>query len=222
MKGIWPSERVNSQVDWLRADLAGTSAFTFTDKYFRQSQESKQTPDSNSFSHCVRSHLLGLLLFSSLPHACSVSWPSSLTLSRLLYCLLYSFSTVFTLHLMSPYFSWPAEHITAPPTPHCPGKTGGREETFSSRSSPATRQYETLITEGSGLGNALLETYTEEDSAPGRPLSQACQQHWGLDEHLMSSGHSATSPTCTSVKLLYKRTEEVTRLPFSHSVIFGE
>lgn len=89
MKGIWPSERVNSQVDWLRADPAGTSAFTFTDKYFRQSQESKQTPDSNSFSHCVRSHLLGLLLLLRAPscvfcqlailsHAVSALLPSTL------------------------------------------------------------------------------------------------------------------------------------------------
>lgn len=188
MKGIWPSERVNSQVDWLRADLAGTSAFTFTDKYFRQSQQSKQTPDSNSVSHCVRSHLLGLLLFSSLPRACSVSRPSSLTLSRLFYCLLYSFSTVFTLHLMSPCFSWPAEHITAPPTPHRPGKAGGREETFSSRSSPATRQYETLITERSGLGNAWLENRHRRGfgprSAPEPSLSITPRLRWASCVHL--------------------------------------
>lgn len=83
MKGIWPSERVNSQVDWLRTDLSGTSALTFIDKYFEQSQESKQTPDSTSFSHCVMSHLFGFLLFSLRFCILCHAFASSLTLSLL-------------------------------------------------------------------------------------------------------------------------------------------
>lgn len=155
------------------------------------------------------SHLLGFLPFSSLPLACSVIWPSSLTLSLLLYYLLYYLLLFhdFHSHLMSPYFCWPAEHIKAPLTPHCPGKIKGWDRTFSSQSSTATRQYETLITEGSGLGNGLLKTYTDEDSAPGHPLNQACQQHHGLDECLTSIWHSAKTPTCTRAKFSYKRAE---------------
>lgn len=111
-------------------------------------------------------------LFFSLCHVSSL-WTSPLLLfplafsvildilsqavSTLLLSALFLFhGSDFHSHLMSPYFCWPAEYIKAPLTPHCPGKIGGRERNFTSQSSTATRQYETLITKRSGLGNGLL------------------------------------------------------------------
>lgn len=88
MKGIWPSERVNSQVDWLRADLSGTSAPTFTDKYFGQHGESKQTPDSDSLFLTV-SCLMSVdfsLTPRSLLHSLSFGHPLSSCLHSLSVC----------------------------------------------------------------------------------------------------------------------------------------
>lgn len=158
MKGIWPSERVNSQVDWLRGDLSGTSAPTFTDKYFGQSQEFKKTLHSDSLFLTV-SCLISVdfsLTPRSLLHSLSFGVLSQAVSTLLLSALFLFHALDFHSHLMSPYFCWPAEHIKAPLTPHCPGKIGGRERNFSSQSSTATRQYETLITKRSGLGNGLL------------------------------------------------------------------
>lgn len=75
MKGIWPSERVNSQVEWLRADLSGTSAPSFTDKFFGRRQESKQTPHSDAvLSLCNGSSLnISSLLSSFFSHLANLS-----------------------------------------------------------------------------------------------------------------------------------------------------
>lgn len=129
MKGIWPSERVNSQVDCLRADLSETSALTFIIKCFGQDQESKKTPDSNSLAQSVRSHPLEFLPLSLLPFPRTATWPSALTLSRL--SALFLFRVLcFRSRLMSLCFCWPREDDKAPPTPHCPGEIEGRERIF--------------------------------------------------------------------------------------------
>lgn len=129
MKGIWPSERVNSRVDCLRADLSETSALTFIVKCFGQDQESRKTPDSSSLSQSVRSHPLEPLPLSPLPFPRSAARPSSLTLSRpsalFLFCL-----SCFRSCLISLCFCWPREDDKAPPTPHCPGEIEGRERIF--------------------------------------------------------------------------------------------
>lgn len=88
MKGIWPSERVNNKVDWLKADFSGTSASTFTDKYFGQNQESKQTPDSDSLFLTV-SCLISVDFFltpHSLLHSLSFGHPLSSCLHSLTVC----------------------------------------------------------------------------------------------------------------------------------------
>lgn len=79
----WPSERVNSWVDWLRADPARTSAPTFTDKYLWQSQESKSIQDQ--CTPCLTMSCLIYVNFSLTMFSLtfSVSWPSRLILSPL-------------------------------------------------------------------------------------------------------------------------------------------
>lgn len=130
MKEIWPSERVNSQVDCLRADLSETSALTFIVKCFGQDQESRKTPDSNSLSQSVRSHPLEFLPLSLPPHPHrTVAWPSALTLSQPSALFLFRVSN-FHSCLMSLCFCWPREDDKAPLTPHCPGEIKGRGRIF--------------------------------------------------------------------------------------------
>lgn len=125
MKGIWPSESVNSQVDCLRADLSETSALTFIVKCFGQDQESEKTPDSNSLFQSVRSHPLEFLS----PLSCTVHWPSALTLSQPAALFLFR-DLNFHSCLVSLCFCWPLEDNKAPLTPHCPGEIEGREQIF--------------------------------------------------------------------------------------------
>lgn len=159
MKGIWPSERVNSQVDWLKADtLRNVSSHIYRQILWTAPGIKANIIFRLSFSHCVMSHLCGFLPYSMFSLAFSVILAIlSQAVSTLSLSVLFLFhASDFHSHLMSPYVCWPAEHIKAPLTPHCPGKIGGRQRDFISQSSTAMRQYETLITERSGLGNGLL------------------------------------------------------------------
>lgn len=131
MKGIWPSERVNSQVGCLRADLSETSALTVIVKCFGQEQKSRKTPDSNSHFHSVRSHPPEFLYLSLLPLSCTVRWPSALTLSQPAALFLFRDSN-FRSCLVSLCFCWALEDDKAPLTPHCPGEIKGRERIFQS------------------------------------------------------------------------------------------
>lgn len=126
MKGIWPSERVNSQVDCLRADLSETSALTFIVKCFGQDQESKKTPDSDSLFQSVGSHPLEFLYLSLLPLSCTIRRPSALTLSRPAALFLFA-DLNFRSCFLSLCFCWALEDDNAPLTPHCPGEIEGRE-----------------------------------------------------------------------------------------------
>lgn len=158
MKGIWPSERVNSQVDCLRADLSETSALTFIVKCFGQDQESRKTPDSNSLSQSVRSHPLEFLPLSLLPFPRAAVWPSALTLSRPSALFLFRVSC-FRSRLVSRYVSVGQgrtikllRHLTVLE------RSKVERESFRSRDQAATRQYETLIVERSVFGNGLCGT----------------------------------------------------------------
>lgn len=127
MKGIWPSERVNSQVDCLRSDLSETSALAVIVKCFGQHQESKKTPDSNSLFQSVRSHPLEFLYLSLLPLSCTVLAIRSHAVSA---GCSFSFPWNFCSCLVSLRFCWALEDDKAPLTPHCPGEIEGRERIF--------------------------------------------------------------------------------------------
>ena len=185
MKGIWPSERVNSQVDWLRADLSGTSAPTFTDKYFGQRQQSKQTKDSDSLFLTV-SCLISLdfsLTLHSLSHALSFGHPLSSCLHSLTVCSVpfprfgFSLSSYVSLFLLAG-----RAHKSSSDTSLSWKDRRSSEKLQFSKLQQLRDNMKHSSQRGAVLEMVYFKTYTDKDPGPGRSPSQACQQHHGLDK----------------------------------------